>query len=57
MYNRNYDWNREMFEEERKLLNDVSAQRMSWNKLGKLIRLNAMLNSRRGGNYSNSYYR
>ena len=58
MYNRNQDWNRNLFEEERRLLNEVGAQRMSWNKLGKMIKLNAMLNARRNSNWNGgSYYR
>ena len=37
---------RAMLEEERKLLREVSSQRMSWSKLGKMIRLDALLRVR-----------
>jgi hypothetical protein len=53
MYYR-YEWDRMMWEEERRLLREVTEDRgpMSWRKLGKMIQLNAMLRSHgRGRGY------
>ena len=48
MYNRyGTEWDRLMFEEERRLLREVTKEEpMSWRKFGKMIQLNAMLRSR-----------
>jgi len=42
-----YENTRFLMEEERKLMRELNGQRMSWNKLGKLIKLNALLRSHR----------
>jgi len=54
MYSR-YEWDRMMWEEERRLLQEVTREGpMTWQKFGKMITLNAMLRShdrgRRGCN-------
>jgi len=59
MYNN--EWDRMMWEEERKLLREVTddKQPMSWQKLGKMVQLNAMLRSRdrgRGNYFGNQNY-
>ena len=46
MYNNDYENSRLMFEEERRLLHEIDSQRMSWHKLGKMFRLNALLRHR-----------
>jgi len=48
MYNRyGTEWDRLMWEEERRLLREVTREGpMSWQKFGKMIQLNAMLRSR-----------
>jgi len=57
MYNYNSDWERSMRDEERKLLREVSTQRgMSWNKFGKMIKLNALMSRHRDWNRWNRYY-
>jgi len=55
MYPYNNSWNREMLEEERKLMREINTGRMSWNKVGKIIRLNALLSERRQG-WNNWYH-
>ena len=42
-----YEWDRLMWEEERRLLREVTNDKepMSWRKVGKMIQLNAMLRS------------
>jgi len=53
MYER-YEWDRIMWEEERKLLREVTSDEpMSWRKLGKTIQLNAMLRSHSHRGYNN----
>ena len=42
MYNPN-EYPRVLLEEERRLMREITGQRMSWKKIGKLIRLNALL--------------
>ena len=42
----NNDFNRFLFEEQRRLLREVSSQRMSWSKLGRMIKLSALLRLR-----------
>ena len=42
-----YNWNRDMLEEERRLMREINSQRMSWNKLGKILKLNALMSARR----------
>ena len=49
MYNPNEY--RVLLEEERRLLRELETQRMSWNKLGKIIRLNALLHEQRRRSY------
>jgi len=39
----NNAFNRFLLEEQRRLLREVSSQRMSWSKLGRMIRLSALL--------------
>ena len=60
MYNRyGTEWDRMMWEEERRLLREVTDDKepMSWRKFGKMIQLNAMLRSRDRGRvgYGNHY--
>jgi hypothetical protein len=43
MFQFDQNFNRIMIEEERKLLKEVSAQRMSWKKVGNMIKLNAIM--------------
>ena len=57
----NDEWHRMLLEEERKLLREVTDEKepMSWQKLGKMIQLNAMLRShdhRGPGNYFGQNY-
>ena len=48
----NHEWDREMREEERRLLREVTGDEpMSWRKFGKMIQLNAMLRSRDRGRF------
>jgi len=42
MYNHN-DYDRFLIEEERKLMRELGSQRMSWSKLGKIIKLGAIM--------------
>ena len=44
MFNPN-EYTRALLEEERRLMRELDTQRMSWNKLGKLIKLSALLSS------------
>jgi len=44
MYNRN-EYTRFLLDEERRLMREIESQRMSWNKVGKLIKLSALLSS------------
>ena len=39
----NNDFNRFLLDEKRRLLREVSSQRMSWNKIGRMIKLSALL--------------
>ena len=32
-----------MLEEERQLMREITGQRLSWNKIGKMIKLNALI--------------
>ena len=48
-----YSDERAMHEEQLKLIREISAQPMSWNKLGKMFKLNALLRRRRDWN---TYY-
>ena len=50
MYNTN-EYTRVLLEEERRLMREITGQRMSWNKLGKIIKLNALLYERRRQTY------
>ena len=43
-YNPNYD--RFLYDEQQRLLREVSNQRMSWRILGKIIQLNAIVRMR-----------
>jgi len=47
MFNHNDDWKRVMFEEERKLLEEVSTQRMGWDKIGNIVKLSALMRAQR----------
>jgi len=47
MYNHAQEWQRVMQEEERRLMNEVSNQRMSWDKLGNIVKLNAIQHANR----------
>jgi len=51
----NGSWDREMVEEERRLMRKINSQRMSWNKLGNMIKLNALLSARRR-DWHNNYF-
>lgn len=42
---RDYELEHAAREEMRRLLDEIGKQRMSWSKLGKLIRLNALIGS------------
>ena len=44
MYNPN-EYTRAMLEEERKLMREIGAGRFGWRKIGKAIKLNALLRS------------
>ena len=47
----NSELERQMWDEERRLLREVSGQRgLSWNKVGKMIQLNALLSRHRKWN-------
>ena len=50
MYNQN-EYTRVLLEEERRLMREITGQRMSWKKIGKMIRLNALLYERRRSAY------
>ena len=50
MFNQNEE-TRILLEEERRLMREITGQRMSWNKLGKMIKLNALLYERRRRTY------
>jgi len=50
MYNPN-EYTRFMMEEERRLLREITTQRMSWRKLGNIIQLNALMYERRRRTY------
>ena len=50
MYNAN-EYTRVLLDEERRLMREITGQRMSWNKLGKIIKLNALLYERRRRTY------
>jgi hypothetical protein len=39
------EYERAMLEEERKLMREVSAGRLSWKKIGAMIRLNTLLST------------
>ena len=43
MYHQDQEWKRVMLEEERKLLKEVATQRMSWDKVGNIVKLNALM--------------
>ena len=43
MFNHNDDWKRAMIEEERKLMRKVAEQRMSWDKVSNIMKLNALM--------------
>jgi hypothetical protein len=49
----NNGYDRTVLEEERRLMREISSQRMSWSKLGKMIRLNALIHASMsyGGGY------
>jgi len=49
MYNPN-EYTRAMLDEELMLMRELSTQRMSWNKVGKILKLNALLRSHRPAN-------
>ena len=48
-YNSNNEYARMMMEEERRLLKEVSNQRMSWKKLGNVMKLQAMMRANERG--------
>ena len=52
MYNNQIDYNRFLIEEERKLMRELGTQRMSWRKLGKIIKLGALV---RAHNHRGAY--
>ena len=43
MFRQEQDWQRVMLEEERKLLKEVATQRLSWDKVGNIVKLNALM--------------
>jgi len=49
MYTR-YEWDRQLgrqaLEEQLRLMREINAQPMSWNKLGKMIQLGALMHER-----------
>ncbi|MCL2300170.1 MAG: hypothetical protein FWC27_08515 [Firmicutes bacterium] len=41
------EYTRVLLEEERRLMREITTQRMSWSTIGKMIKLNALLHERR----------
>ncbi|MDR2687281.1 MAG: hypothetical protein LBB75_05970 [Oscillospiraceae bacterium] len=56
MYNR-YEWDRMMWEEERRLLREVTEDKgpMTWRKFGRMITLGAMLRSHGRRSYNGNF--
>ena len=43
MFYQEQEWKRVMLEEERKLLKEVATQRMGWDRVSKMVKLNALM--------------